>query len=87
MRYCFFLNQGKTTILYKLKLNKIILTPPTVKFNVETITIGKSSLTLWDVWSVEKLRQIYRHYYQHADGTVVQYLVSFTNSVNGITDC
>jgi len=29
---------GKTTILYKLKLNQSVTTIPTVGFNVETIT-------------------------------------------------
>jgi ADP-ribosylation factor protein 1 len=31
-------NAGKTTILYKIKLNEQICTIPTIGFNVETVT-------------------------------------------------
>ncbi len=33
-------NAGKTTILYKLKLGKVIQTIPTIGFNIETIKHG-----------------------------------------------
>ena len=37
---------GKTTILYKLKLNENQNTVPTIGFNVETVDYG---ITIWDV--------------------------------------
>ena len=41
---------GKTTILYKLKLNETISTIPTIGFNVETVKPCKGlELTVWDV--------------------------------------
>jgi small GTP-binding protein len=36
---------GKTTITYKLKLNELVTTIPTIGFNVETIKLGKGART------------------------------------------
>ncbi|CAI9756282.1 unnamed protein product [Fraxinus pennsylvanica] len=44
---------GKTTILYKLKLGKIVTTIPTIGFNVETIEYKNISFTVWDVGGYE----------------------------------
>ena len=41
---------GKTTVLYKLKLNETINTIPTLGFNVETVQLARGvSFTVWDV--------------------------------------
>ncbi|KAK2192937.1 hypothetical protein NP493_20g08018 [Ridgeia piscesae] len=41
---------GKTTILYKVKLNENVVTIPTIGFNVETVQPHKGiSFTVWDV--------------------------------------
>jgi ADP-ribosylation factor protein 6 len=40
---------GKTTILYKLKLNQSVTTIPTVGFNVETVTYKNVKFNVWDV--------------------------------------
>ena len=41
---------GKTTLLYKLKLNETISTIPTIGFNVETVRPCKGlEFTVWDV--------------------------------------
>ena len=40
---------GKTTILYKLKLNQSVTTVPTVGFNVETVTYKNVKFNVWDV--------------------------------------
>ena len=54
---------GKTTILYKLKLNKNVSTIPTVGFNVETVNPVKNvTFTVWDMGSQEKTRQLWRHF-------------------------
>ncbi len=56
---------GKTTILYKLKLNENVSTIPTIGFNVETVTPVKNvTFTVWDVGGQEKIRQLWRHYFQ-----------------------
>ena len=56
---------GKTTILYKLKLNENVTTIPTIGFNVEEVTPMKNvTFTMWDVGGQEKIRPLWRHYYQ-----------------------
>ena len=40
---------GKTTILYKLKLGKVVTTIPTIGFNVETLNYKNMTFTAWDV--------------------------------------
>jgi len=62
---------GKTTILYKLKLNETISTIPTIGFNVETVKPCKGlELTVWDVGGQERIRALWRHYYQNCDGLI-----------------
>lgn len=56
---------GKTTILYKLKLNENVTTIPTIGFNAEEVTPMKNvTFTMWDVGGQEKIRPLWRHYYQ-----------------------
>jgi len=54
---------GKTTILYKLKLDQGVSTIPTVGFNVETVTFKKVKFNVWDVGGQDKIRPLWRHYY------------------------
>jgi ADP-ribosylation factor protein 6 len=54
---------GKTTILYKLKLNQTMTTIPTVGFNVETFTYKNIKFNMWDVGGQDKIRPLWRHYY------------------------
>lgn len=54
---------GKTTILYKLKLNQDVTTLPTVGFNVETVTYKNVKFNVWDVGGQDKIRPLWRHYY------------------------
>ena len=64
-----FLISGKTTVLYKLKLNETVCTIPTIGFIVETVTPVKGlAFTVWDVGGQDKIRPLWRHYYQNADG-------------------
>lgn len=58
---------GKTTILYQLKLNSIVNTIPTIGFNVESVEYKNLNLTIWDVGGQEKIRQLWRHYYNNVD--------------------
>ena len=58
---------GKTTILYSLKLNEIINTIPTIGFNVETLNYKNLNLTIWDIGGQEKIRKLWRHYYNNVD--------------------
>ncbi len=61
---------GKTTILYKLKLNEIVTTIPTIGFNVETVQYRKLDLTIWDVGGQTKIRPLWRHYFEGSDVVV-----------------
>jgi len=60
---------GKTTILYKLKLGEVVTTIPTIGFNVETVEYKNISFTVWDVGGQDKIRPLWRHYYQNTQGT------------------
>ena len=62
---------GKTTVLYKLKMNEIIATIPTIGFNVETVSPAKNvSFTVWDVGGQDKIRPLWRHYFSGAQGLI-----------------
>ncbi|KAG0173695.1 Arf GTPase arf1 [Apophysomyces sp. BC1034] len=61
---------GKTTILYKLKLGEIVTTIPTIGFNVETVEYKNISFTVWDVGGQDKIRPLWRHYYQSTEGII-----------------
>ncbi|XP_064394327.1 uncharacterized protein LOC135341651 [Halichondria panicea] len=62
---------GKTTVLYKLKLNEVVSTIPTIGFNVETVKPGKNvSFTVWDVGGQDKIRPLWRHYFSGTEGLV-----------------
>ena len=56
---------GKTTMLYKLKLGEIVTTIPTIGFNVETVDYKSVNMTAWDVGGEDKIRPLWRHYYQN----------------------
>ena len=62
---------GKTTVLYKLKLNEVVSTIPTIGFNVETVRPAKNvSFTVWDVGGQDKIRPLWKHYFQGCEGLV-----------------
>ena len=61
---------GKTTILYQLKMGKTVKTIPTIGFNVETLDYKNLSITVWDVGGQDKIRVLWKHYYQNTDGLI-----------------
>jgi len=61
---------GKTTILYKLKLGEIVTTIPTIGFNVETVEYKNINFTVWDVGGQDKIRPLWRHYFQNTQGLI-----------------
>ncbi|XP_043569819.1 ADP-ribosylation factor 4-like [Chiloscyllium plagiosum] len=61
---------GKTTILYKLKLGEVVTTIPTIGFNVETLDYKNITFTVWDVGGQDKIRPLWRHYYQNTQGLI-----------------
>jgi len=61
---------GKTTVLYKLKLGEVVTTIPTVGFNVESVEYKNISFTVWDVGGQDKIRRLWRYYFQGTQGLV-----------------
>jgi len=61
---------GKTTILYKLKLGEVVSTIPTIGFNVEKVEYKQISFTVWDVGGQDKIRPLWRHYYNNTNALI-----------------
>jgi len=61
---------GKTTVLYKLKLGEVVTTIPTIGFNVETVEYKNINFTVWDVGGQDKIRPLWRHYFQNTQGLI-----------------
>eukprot|EP00812_Abedinium_dasypus_P008991 NODE_2712_length_889_cov_1796.522782.p1 GENE.NODE_2712_length_889_cov_1796.522782~~NODE_2712_length_889_cov_1796.522782.p1 ORF type:complete len:202 (+),score=46.38 NODE_2712_length_889_cov_1796.522782:59-607(+) len=61
---------GKTTILYRLRLGEVIVTIPTIGFNVETVEYGNITFQVWDVGGQDKIRRLWRHYYRGTQGLI-----------------
>jgi ADP-ribosylation factor protein 1 len=61
---------GKTTVLYKLKLNDVVTTIPTIGFNVEKVEYKNLRMTIWDIGGQDRLRPLWRHYYDNTNGVI-----------------
>ncbi|KAL7151030.1 hypothetical protein ABFS83_04G004200 [Erythranthe nasuta] len=61
---------GKTTILSKLKFGEIVTTVPTFGFNMETVEYNNINFSLWDIGGQEKIRPLWRHYYEDTKGII-----------------
>jgi small GTP-binding protein len=61
---------GKTTIMYKVKLNETVKTIPTIGFNVETMEYKNLSMLMWDIGGQDKIRALWKHYYTGADALI-----------------
>jgi len=61
---------GKTTVLYKLRLGEVVMTIPTIGFNVETVQYKNISFNVWDIGGQDKIRKLWRHYYRNTDGLI-----------------
>jgi small GTP-binding protein len=55
---------GKTTVLYKLKLNETVTTIPTIGFNVEEVTFHNLTMTVWDIGGQKAVRYFLKHFTQ-----------------------
>ena len=63
-------NAGKTTLLYKLQLNEIIQTIPTIGFNVETVTYKNLKFQVWDLGGQGSIRPYWRCYYPNTNAII-----------------
>jgi len=61
---------GKTTVLNMLNLGEVVATMPTIGFNVETVSYKNLAMTIWDVGGQQRIRALWRHYYQGSDAVI-----------------
>jgi small GTP-binding protein len=61
---------GKTTIMYKLKMNETVKTIPTIGFNVESMEYKTLSMTMWDIGGQDKIRALWKYYYTGSDAII-----------------
>ena len=53
-----------------LSRSQVVTTIPTIGFNVETVEYKNISFTVWDVGGQDKIRPLWRHYYQNTQGLI-----------------
>ncbi|KAJ1135692.1 hypothetical protein NDU88_002127 [Pleurodeles waltl] len=62
---------GKTSILYKLKMNQTVATIPTIGFNVETVKTSKNEFfTIMDVSGRKNIRGLWKSYFTDTDALI-----------------
>jgi ADP-ribosylation factor protein 6 len=61
---------GKTTILYRLKTNETVHTIATVGFTMERVHFGALDFCVWDLGGQDKIRPLWRHYFEGAQGVI-----------------
>jgi GTPase SAR1 family protein len=49
---------GKTSVLYRLKLDEAVRTVPTIGFNVERVKQGGVEMLIWDVGGQDQIRSV-----------------------------
>jgi ADP-ribosylation factor 1/2 len=55
---------------YVGRLGEIVTTIPTIGFNVETVEYKNIQFTVWDVGGQDKIRPLWRHYFQNTQGII-----------------
>ena len=63
---------GKSTIANAMELGKpsVVQTKPTIGFNLEEFTFKNFKLKMWDISGQIKYRELWKHYYEGADGII-----------------
>lgn len=61
---------GKTSLLYQLKMGELVKTIPTIGFNVESVDYKGLKITIWDIGGQDKLRVLWKHYYEGSDAII-----------------
>lgn len=56
-------NAGKTTILYRLQIDEVVETVPTLGFNVETVEYKNIKFQVWDLGGQTSIRPFWRCYF------------------------
>lgn len=53
-----------------MKLGEVVATIPTLGFNVETVTYRSITFNVWDVGGQDKIRPLWRHYFENTHGVI-----------------
>jgi len=72
--------QGKTTLLYKFKIGEAVATIPTIGFNTEEVQYKNIRFSMWDVGGQERIRALWKHYYQGAHACISWWTPQTTNA-------
>jgi ADP-ribosylation factor protein 1 len=69
---CFLIVILKLTLCFLIhhQFFTVVTTIPTIGFNVETVEYKNISFTVWDVGGQDKIRPLWRHYYQNTQGLI-----------------
>eukprot|EP00029_Vermamoeba_vermiformis_P009490 TRINITY_DN4745_c0_g1_i1.p1 TRINITY_DN4745_c0_g1~~TRINITY_DN4745_c0_g1_i1.p1 ORF type:complete len:181 (+),score=25.96 TRINITY_DN4745_c0_g1_i1:94-636(+) len=70
-------NAGKTTTLYKLLLDEVVVTNPTIGSNVEEVNYKNIKFLMWDIGGQESTRASWGNYYAGTD--VVIFVIDSTD--------
>merc|ERR1712141_519341 len=63
-------NAGKTTILYRLQVDEVVQTIPTIGFNVETVKYKNIKFQVWDLGGQTSIRPYWRCYYPNTNAII-----------------
>jgi len=64
-------NAGKTTTLYKLLLDEVVVTTPTIGGNVEEVVYKNVRFLMWDIGGQESLRASWHTYYINTHAVIM----------------
>ncbi|KAL6071175.1 ADP-ribosylation factor-like protein 5 [Balamuthia mandrillaris] len=64
-------NAGKTTTLYKLLLDEVVATAPTIGSNVEEIMYKNIKFVMWDIGGQEAVRASWNTYYVNTHAVIM----------------
>jgi len=75
-------NAGKTTTLYKLLLDEVVVTAPTIGSNVEEIVYKNIHFLMWDIGGQESSRTTWFNYYENSHAVIIVVDSTDRNRVN-----
>eukprot|EP00158_Paraphelidium_tribonemae_P000454 Partr_v1_DN22402_c0_g1_i4_m32074 putative ADP-ribosylation factor-like len=64
-------NAGKTTIVYRLLMNEVVATTPTIGSNVEEIVYKNIHFLMWDIGGQQSLRSSWSTYYVNTRAVIM----------------
>ncbi|KAL5366137.1 ADP-ribosylation factor family-domain-containing protein [Aspergillus floccosus] len=62
---------GKTTLLWKLKIDEVVTTVPTIGFNVETVQYKDREFLMWDYGGTSKFRPQWKTLFGKCEALII----------------